>query len=789
MTLGIFIAILPYLLSMAISGGVAAYIWRRRSMPGAAPYAAVAFTMAAWTLFYLIEVISPGLQTKIFWDNMQWITAMAIPFFLLQFTLEYTHLHPRHLGRWQALLIVTSLALLILTFAGQAGVNVRLQPGTPLALLVYDFNLLSWLMTLYVYALTLASMVLLGRYLLKIQPLYRAQTATVLLGISLPMIGELAGLSGFLPNVVRDTTPLTFALGNLIVFYGMFRLKMFDVVPIARETVVESMADAVLVIDTRNRVVDLNPASRKFTTPAHKGVIGQQIEEVLAQYPEIVTRLQQPEPESFHTELFCRRPDGASYVDMRVTPLQDRRSTPIGRLLLLRDITDRKEAEQGRAVLLHIVHAAALTGNLTSLGKIIHQQLNTLLDAANFSIALYNEANGEYSFPYAVDRFEPPEAWLPQPLPNSLTDYVRRHGQPLLVDAALHQQLAIQGEVEFIGPDSPVWLGVPLKVGRNVIGVVAVQSYNDPHCYTQHDLDLLAFASDTIAMVINRKQNEQALTRYRDHLEELVETRAAELGEANTQLREEIAERQRAEAVLQQYATQLEQSNQELQEFAYVASHDLQEPLRKVQTFGQRLASSYEAALDERGQDYLRRMMDAAARMQELIQGLLDFSRVTTHGQTFHPVDLNHIIAGILVDLELQIEERHARIMVGDLPVVHADATQMRQLFQNLLHNALKFQANDTVPEISISSRPALSGDGYEISVADNGIGFEEKYAERIFQVFQRLHGRSSYAGTGMGLAICRRIAERHGGSITAHSRAGQGATFIVTLFPARRAF
>jgi signal transduction histidine kinase len=455
----------------------------------------------------------------------------------------------------------------------------------------------------------------------------------------------------------------------------------------------------------------------------------------------------------------------------------------IGRLMMLRDITERKQAEQARKALLNITRAAAVADDLTVLSKVIHQQLNTLVNATNFYIALYDEEEAVYTFPYAVDCYEPPDAWYPQPLPNSLTDYVRHHGEPLLADAEMHARLV--GQREFgpaSAPDSYIWLGAPLKTGQQVIGVMALQSYNNPEQYSTRDLELLVFASDTIAMVIDRKRNEQVLARYRDSLEEQVAARTAELAHTNSRLQQEVADRERAEAALQRYATNLEQSNRELQEFAYVASHDLQEPLRKVQTFGHRLVSRYEATLDERGQDYLRRMMDAAARMQSLIQGLLDFSRVTTHGQTFQRVSLSQIIAGIQVDLELQIAERQAQITAEYLPEVEADPTQMRQLFQNLIQNALKFQADGNTPEITISSRPIPGNQMVEIRVTDNGIGFDEQYTERVFQLFQRLQGRGSYAGTGMGLAICRRITERHGGTITANSRPGIGTTFIVTL-------
>jgi two-component system sensor kinase FixL len=240
----------------------------------------------------------------------------------------------------------------------------------------------------------------------------------------------------------------------------------------------------------------------------------------------------------------------------------------------------------------------------------------------------------------------------------------------------------------------------------------------------------------------------------------------------------------------------LERSNRELEQFAYVASHDLQEPLRKIQTFGDRLKTKHERQLGEEGRDYLARMLNAAERMQSLINDLLMLSRVSTTAQQFVAVDLTRVAREVIFDLETSIEASAGRVDVSELVTLEADALQMRQLFQNLIGNALKFHRPDVSPVIKVSGgylrirRPTgpLAHDGYyRIVVEDNGIGFDLKHAERIFQLFQRLHGRNSYEGTGIGLSICQRIAERHGGKISAQSVPGQGSTFTVTL-PLRHA-
>lgn len=247
----------------------------------------------------------------------------------------------------------------------------------------------------------------------------------------------------------------------------------------------------------------------------------------------------------------------------------------------------------------------------------------------------------------------------------------------------------------------------------------------------------------------------------------------------------DITDLKRAEEKLKQYNEELLRKNKELQDFAYIASHDLQEPLRKIITFAERLVKKYKDVLDEEGQDYIERMTSAAKRMKQLITGLLIYSRVTTKAQPFMEVDLNEIIKGVIDDLEITIKEVNGRINVEKLPVIEADSLQMRQLFQNLIGNALKFYREGISPVIHIKSRIIIDDkhDGLcEITVQDNGIGFDPQYSERIFGVFERLHGRSEDEGTGIGLAICKKIVERHGGTIKAESKEGEGARFIISL-------
>ncbi len=248
-----------------------------------------------------------------------------------------------------------------------------------------------------------------------------------------------------------------------------------------------------------------------------------------------------------------------------------------------------------------------------------------------------------------------------------------------------------------------------------------------------------------------------------------------------------VGERSRAQHQLQAVAAQLERSNRELQDFAAVASHDLQEPLRKIQAFGDRLQEKYSATLGVDGRDYLERMQSAAGRMQRLINDLLTFSRVTTRAQPFVPVDLGRVAQEVMADLEARVEQSNGRVEIGALPIIDAEPVQMRQLLQNLIGNGLKFHRPGEAPVVRVHAVVRTEDGGQsrqlcELVVRDNGIGFDDKYLDRIFAIFQRLHQRGTYEGTGVGLAICRKIVERHGGTITAQGGAGKGASFVVTL-------
>lgn len=243
---------------------------------------------------------------------------------------------------------------------------------------------------------------------------------------------------------------------------------------------------------------------------------------------------------------------------------------------------------------------------------------------------------------------------------------------------------------------------------------------------------------------------------------------------------EDVTKRVDAEFELKQNIKKLKNANKDLEEFAYIASHDLQEPLRMIASYLQLIEKRYNSLLDKDGKEFMHYAIDGSKRMKQLINDILAFSRITTRGCTFYTVDTNEVLAHVRSTFLSTIKETNTLITNKELPIITADKTQIIQLFQNLIANAIKFRKKALDPVIQISA--VQSGDMYEFSIEDNGIGIDEKYSDKVFKIFQRLHTRSEYEGTGIGLALCKRIVKRHGGDISFKSKVGEGTIFTFTL-------
>jgi signal transduction histidine kinase len=283
---------------------------------------------------------------------------------------------------------------------------------------------------------------------------------------------------------------------------------------------------------------------------------------------------------------------------------------------------------------------------------------------------------------------------------------------------------------------------------------------------------------NTNSGVMEIMQIQQAFNDMAESIETRIEGRTATLKELNQQLAEEIKMRKEVEAELANYTLRLRESNEDLEQFAHIASHDLREPLRKISAFSERLQKSNLA--EEQRQDYLKRLTDASQRMTLMIDNLLMYSRIDQQHNTQTEVDLTAVAHKAIADLEPLLKETQGSVQVETLPTIQADMMQMQRLFQNLITNALKYFRDGVPPVIHITAQEGEQD--FQIRVQDNGVGIAEKDSERIFKIFERLHGRSEGGGAGLGLAICRKIVQHHGGTISVESTVGAGSTFILSF-------
>lgn len=472
-------------------------------------------------------------------------------------------------------------------------------------------------------------------------------------------------------------------------------------------------------------------------------------------------------------EIVVERPNGERLTVLaHANPILDEDGRLVGAVNVLVDITHRKKTEtelHDRLRQLRLVHdLSTKVTRADSIDEIYDTALDAILDAARADRAavLLFDADD-------VMRFK---AWRGLSDPYRLA--VEGHSPwrrdetdaaPIVVSDAESDSSLADFRETIVGEGIRALAFVPLVGEYGLIGKFMLYS-NAPRTFSESQLQLAQTIANHVAFAIERRRSDEALAaserKYRaltETLEQRVTERTHELARANNLLA---------------------QRNRELQDFAYVASHDLQEPLRKFRTFLDLL----EVELDGPSiqvLDYICRMNASAERMSELITALLTLSRVSIRGERYQTTDLGQIIHEVLTDLEVQSREAGAKIEVGPLCTVQADPLQIRQLFQNLISNALKFRRPDVAPVLQIQARTDRSSADHPVcrmTVSDNGIGFDEKYASRIFAPFQRLHERGEYPGTGMGLAICRRIVERHGGEISVRSAPSAGTTFTITL-------
>ncbi len=566
---------LVLLAAAAVSAALAVYAWRRRDARGAGAVMLMMLAVFVWSFGYAFEIGADRLGAKVFWAKVEYLGIVTVPFAWFVFAVRYTCRDQWITRRNLALLAVVPLVTLLLVATNEAhGLvwsRIALDPSRRFLALEYGAGF--WVYWVYSYALLVLGTFYLISTLVRSPRVYREQGAALLVAVAAPWVGNGMYVTGLSPAPNLDLTPFAFLISGAALSFGLFRLRLLDIVPVARDAVVEGMADGVIVVDNEGRIVDLNPAARRILDSPDP--VGEALRRLA---PSLSARESGAEGEIELGEGANRR----SY-DLAVSPLRDRGGRRTGRLLVLHDITERKRSEE-------------------------------------------------------------------------------------------------------------------------------------------------------------------ALIRQR---------------------------------------TELARSNAELENFAYLIAHDLRAPLRGVDGFSHILLEDHADRLDEEGQDLLRRVREGALRMGQLIDDLLELSRLARAEMNRQRVDLSALARVIVEELERDPSGRAVEFVISESPTADGDARLLEAALRNLLDNARKFTSKEPHPRVEFG---ATENNGLPVyHVRDNGVGFDPAYSDKLFGVFQRLHAPEEFEGTGMGLATVQRVVERHGGRVWAEGSVGRGATIYFTLSPENR--
>ncbi|MHB0878628.1 MAG: histidine kinase N-terminal 7TM domain-containing protein, partial [Anaerolineae bacterium] len=511
-------------------------VHRRRTGIGSRQFLLLALTTAEWALASTLEVASPGLEAKITYAKIEYVGIALAPLAWYLFATHYANRRTSTLA--QAILWVLPAITISLAFTNEAHhlvwTNVWLRDVGGVPAFAARYGAWFWVHLLYSYGLLFHGGLFLARAQLRLHRPFTGQAATLLVALAAPWLANAFYILGLTSVIPFDITPLAFTVTGVAIGISLIRYQLLEVVPVARERSFESMEDAVIVLDPRDRVVDLNRSAAAILGRPQADVLGLPADTALGAVPLLLHCIVSG---CETTEIAVDSSPGARHYDVRVTSLTDRGGSATGRLVVLRDTTSRARAEQARSAIYAMSEAVHTVSDLQELYRAIHMAISRLMPATNCYIATYHQASDTVSYPYLVD--EAARQPLPRTAGAGMTEYILRSGAPLLADRQRLLSLVESGDIDW--PDSESlphsYLGVPLVDTRGTIGVLAIQSYNRDVAYTHHDLEMLRFVSEQIAMAISRREAEDELRAAREALEERVEQRTAELAEANAALR------------------------------------------------------------------------------------------------------------------------------------------------------------------------------------------------------------------------------------------------------------
>jgi PAS domain S-box-containing protein len=719
--------LLPYFLSIAVSTGVALLAWKRRSIAGAGAYSIFALLQASWTLGYACELLASSLSAKVFWDNTQFFGMLFSPLAFLWFAFEYSDADMTTIRRVMKWLASFSIAGLILVFTdnlhGLIHSRAWIVPGEPFSALEYDFSPIFLVLTVYVYILVLFGIYKLFRRFLRPGKLYRYQILTVLIGVIIPLFGAALTLVGVDFSIHRDTTPITFAIGNLFVAVGLFRYHLFKLEPIARDLVFTSMRDAVVVLDAENRIVDINPAALEELGREFSDVIGTPVTDVYALFPELLVRYM--DRDEFHEAVTIEENGVPGYHDIRITPIRNRQGQLTGRLIVVRDISKEVQAQkalfESEAKYRNLVESTKdwvwvidVKGRHTysnqAIRDLLGYEVDELINISAFSIM------------HPDDRERVREM-----VQRSIKE---KRGWSDVSIRWLHKD----GSIRFMESTAePMLDGNGKLIGFNGI-----------------DRD-----------VTERKRAEEEMQRHASRLE--MANRKLEEANARLQILDRVKD-----------------------EFVANVSHELRTPITSLRLYLNLLSSrpakwdQYMDTLD-RETERLESMIESLLQLSRLDQNRMPikFKRVDLNTIVEEYVG-DRLPLAEKAGIQLKLERQNG------LPKVKADPQLVGQVLGIILTNAINYTPSGGEVVVSTEAHNQAEDSYVGFCVSDNGPGLSREEQAQIFRRFFRGKAglESDVSGTGLGLAIAKEIVDEHEGLIEVESRgvSGEGATFRVWL-------
>lgn len=789
----------PYIVSMllavAVSLGLAAYALRRRGVPGTTIFLWLNLATAVWVSGHVLALVSTDVGTAVNWAGIEFLGSATVPPLWLAFILNYTG-HGRRLQQFWPLLVVPALITLLLVATNQAHHLIWAQleaDSSRFPVLTATYGPWYWVHTALLFISLLLGTILLGSRLMEARHLYRRQTAAILVAVLAPWVGNALVLLGLTPVPRLDPTPFAFTLSSLALVGALIGFRLFDLVPVARSAVVDSMSDGVLVLDGEDRIVDLNPAAAHIIGVSPATAIGQLAAQALRARPDLLARTR--DSGEAHTGLTLPHDGQLHHYDVRIAPLPVGTAQELGRLVVLRDITKQKRAEQ---------HIRDLN---TALEERVEQRTAELAAANQAKDELLEREQAARAEAEVAQRRLAFLAEASRILSGSL-DYmttltnITRHAVPYLADWCAMDLLTHEGKVQRLAPThrDPTRVSLINEMHRRYptppdapYGYPAVIRTGQAEFHpVRQDEAIAAAASDPDHLRLL-----QALGYYSYMCVPLV-ARGRTLGaitlvmaeserrytEADLALAQDLAQRAAAAVDNARLYRAAQDAVRLRDEFLSIASHELKTPLTSMQLAVQTLQRTMnrgQMPAPERLADRLGIVEAQSKRLTRLINDLLDISRITAGRLELErePTDLAALTRRVAEQFQDELLLAGCPLTVQTAtPVVGTwDRARIEQVITNLLTNAMKYGRGRPI-EIVVDGNGATA----RLTVRDEGIGIAPEHLERIFERFERAVAPGRFGGMGLGLYISRQIVAAHGGTITVTSRPGAGAVFTVLL-------